>query len=217
MGGGVALLNPQLLTPDRILLWVVFGVIGLLTSIVLETRRRESFHKSTLLKESYDSLKELSFRDGLTGAYNRRFFQEMFEQQVGLANRKGRSLCLILFDLDRFKNVNDTYGHAAGDRVLQQTVSLVQGTLRGTDILNRYGGEEFVILLLDTPLDMALLVAERIREKRATTPVDGLPQPVTMSLGVAQHHESESPAEFLERTDKLLYRAKDSGRNQSAS
>jgi len=213
---GVGILRPEWLTPDRIGLWLVLNAIGVMTSCVLETRRRESYHGDLLLKEANASLKEISFRDGLTGAYNRRFFEEVFEQQVGMANRKGRSFSLILFDLDKFKSINDDYGHLVGDEVLKNTVTLVQESLRSSDTLNRYGGEEFVVLLADTSLEMAVLVAERIRGNRASTPVVGVEHPVTMSLGVVQHREGETPQTLLQRADTLLYRAKGAGRNQTA-
>lgn len=214
MTWGVGTFNPSLLTLDRFALWAVLGSIGALTTIVLETRRRRSYYNEVLLREANENLREVSFHDPLTGAYNRRFFDEVFEQQLGLAVRQKRPLTVMMLDLDRFKSINDTFGHGVGDEVLKDTVRVVQGALRSTDLLTRFGGEEFVILLPDTPLDTARLVADRLRLAREQRPVAGVDRPVTLSLGLVQLQDGDGAPSLLKRADDLLYQAKTGGRNR---
>ncbi len=166
------------------------------------------------LRAANRRLDELAATDGLTGAYNRRRFLELAGKQHALA-REG-SICIALFDLDRFKQVNDTYGHLAGDAVIRTTIEVVRQHCRQHDLVGRYGGEEFVLCLPDTSLPQAIEIAERIRETLAHTAVvqDGKTISVTVSIGVAALREGESIEQWLSRADRAMYEAKHNGRNR---
>lgn len=156
--------------------------------------------------------------DALTGFYNRRQLEERIKQEVSSAKRQKRNLCAIMTDIDFFKNVNDTYGHAAGDLVLKTVSRVIKNQLRDYDVAGRYGGEEFVILLPFTRLEEAQMVAERLRKAVETKKIeisklcpDKENINVTISLGVAQYNGEK---DFIENADKALYKAKESGRNK---
>ena len=159
-------------------------------------------------------LDELAGTDGLTGVYNRRRFLELAGGEFELA--KDRSLCIALFDLDRFKRINDTYGHLAGDAVIRCAIEVIRQHCRQGDLVGRYGGEEFVLCLPDTRLPHALDIAERIRDELATAVVmhEGSSIGVTVSIGVAALRPGESIEQWLSRADKALYEAKHEGRNR---
>jgi diguanylate cyclase (GGDEF)-like protein len=155
--------------------------------------------------------------DGLTGLYNRAYFERSLLTEFDRATRYQRELSVLLLDVDRFKHLNDTYGHPAGDRVLQQIASCLQISLRLSDQSARYGGEEFVVLLPETPLAKARLVAERIRRTVQRLPPTCLPEglEVTVSLGAAaMTPEDVHPREVVARADQALYQAKRDGRNR---
>jgi len=150
--------------------------------------------------------------DALTGFYNRRQLEERIKQEVSSAKRQHRNLCAIMTDIDYFKKVNDTYGHAAGDLVLKTVSREIKHQLRDYDIAGRYGGEEFVILLPFTKLEEAQMVAERLRKsvEAGKIEISGKRINVTISLGVAEYKGKD----FIENADKALYKAKESGRNK---
>lgn len=151
--------------------------------------------------------------DALTGFYNRRQLEERIKQEASSAKRQHRSLCAIMTDIDYFKKVNDTYGHATGDLVLKTVSREIKNQLRDYDVAGRYGGEEFVILLPFTKLEEAKMVAERLRkavEAKKIETSDKKHINVTISLGVAEYKEKD----FIENADKALYKAKESGRNK---
>jgi diguanylate cyclase (GGDEF)-like protein len=155
---------------------------------------------------------ELAATDGLTGAGNRRAFDERLAAECERAGRHGTKLALIMLDVDRFKAVNDSFGHATGDEVLRRVIDLVGALCRSGDLVARYGGEEFAILLPDTGPVEARAFAERVRAAVAgnTDPV-----PVTISLGVGSWHETvATPADLVGAADRALYRAKADGRNR---
>ena len=166
----------------------------------------------------HNETEQFAFTDELTGLYNRRHFIKMAEGEVDRAIRYKHSLAYIMFDLDRFKQVNDTYGHPAGDQVLKTVASLVRQELRDIDLLGRYGGEEFVILLPETNLRGAREVAERLRKQVARTQIT-IAQgkiSITISLGVSiVSPECNSLTQLIEASDKALYAAKEGGRNQT--
>jgi diguanylate cyclase (GGDEF)-like protein len=158
-------------------------------------------------------------QDALTGVYNRATVLAYLEKHVDWARRYYRALSLILCDLDHFKNINDTYGHAAGDQVLRIFGLLTMGRLRSSDMVGRIGGEEFLVVLPETPGSEATSVAEQLRgaifDERVIPPGGGDPFPVTCSYGVAQLNETDSDAgSLLARADVALYRAKAQGRNR---
>jgi len=159
--------------------------------------------------------------DALTGFYNRRQLEERIKQEVSSAKRQKRNLCAIMTDIDYFKSVNDTYGHAVGDLVLKTVSKVIRNQLREYDIAGRYGGEEFVILLPYTRIEEAKMVAERLRCAVEAKKIDisKLYQDkenisVTISIGVAPYQAAKDDNEFVRNADKALYEAKESGRNK---
>jgi diguanylate cyclase (GGDEF)-like protein len=157
-----------------------------------------------------------SLTDPLTGVGNRRRLEQALATEISRANRTGTRLCAIMADLDHFKRVNDTYGHAAGDRVLTAFGDLLRRHTRAIDIVARFGGEEFVVLTPNTDLDNAVAIANRIRESMAACTIEALPDPVTASFGVAEMVPHEQGSGLLHRADAALYEAKHSGRNRVA-
>jgi two-component system cell cycle response regulator len=176
-----------------------------------------------LERELLTNLVEASTRDPLTGAFNRAFFDQRLEAEIGYARRHGTKVAILLLDLDAFKAINDTHGHAAGDQVLRAVANEIRGTLRVEDLLARYGGEEFAILArAATNLD-ALRLAERVRSAVAGLEVslaEGASATVTVSIGIARHADGEqpcTPADLMKVADACLYRAKASGRNTTCT
>jgi diguanylate cyclase (GGDEF)-like protein/PAS domain S-box-containing protein len=170
----------------------------------------------TRLNDANQQLQALSQLDGLTGLYNRRYWQEHLEEEFGRAQRYGTVFCLLMFDLDHFKRINDSYGHPGGDEVLRAVARRLSPLLRTTDLAGRYGGEEFAVLLPGTVEAGALVVAERIRAAMSSEPVqfEGREIPFTVSIGVAQFDSGcAGVTELIGRADGALYSAKHGGRD----
>lgn len=166
----------------------------------------------------HEETRQLAFTDELTSLYNRRHFIKLAEREVDRAIRYKHSLAFIMFDLDRFKQVNDSYGHPAGDQVLKTVASLVRQELRDIDLLGRYGGEEFVILLPETGRKGARALAERLRKRIAQTQINIAQEKIsiTISLGVSiLSPDCNNLANLIEASDKALYSAKETGRNKT--
>lgn len=162
-----------------------------------------------------DQLRQLAERDSLTGIYNRRMFFNFIETEANRAMRHERNLALIMFDIDHFKQVNDTFGHDAGDDVLTGIVDVLKEEIRKTDILARYGGEEFLVLLPETDAAGAMALAEKIRVVVEAIRHDKVDRPVTISLGITVFSGKEDSVDgFLKRADDALYKAKNGGRNR---
>ncbi len=161
-------------------------------------------------------LEKLAVTDKLTSAYNRRAFDLLMAQAVKEVKRDGKDLSLILFDIDWFKKVNDSYGHLAGDKVIQDVVNLTRQTLRESDVICRWGGEEFLIILRECNLENGTRMAENIRQKVGAhiTTFQKNDIKVTISLGVAQYTGDDTEDSLLSRADKSLYLAKNNGRNR---
>ncbi|MCW9036025.1 MAG: diguanylate cyclase [Rhodospirillales bacterium] len=173
-------------------------------------------HDITSRKEHEEELRVYATTDGLTGADNRRSFMEKCEHELHRANRYSRPLSFLLLDLDHFKQVNDTHGHAAGDEALKQVTKFCQVTLRDEDTFGRIGGEEFAILLPENDKAAALEAAERLRHgiSELTIKSEEIEFKLTASIGVASSHPEETtPDTVLKRADKALYAAKNGGRN----
>ena len=171
------------------------------------------------LDQAETRLLELAVVDDLTGAYSRRFITQAAERIIARTIRYQEGLGVIMMDVDHFKRVNDSYGHPVGDAVLVQLKLICDQHLRTSDILVRYGGEEFLILLPHTELKMATLIAERLRKAIAERPfrVQELDLPVTVSFGVASLKPDETDVgmeTLIQRADKRLYEAKRTGRNR---
>jgi diguanylate cyclase (GGDEF)-like protein len=168
----------------------------------------------------FEEVKELSITDPLTGLYNRRHFFEQAEREFARAKRYLRPLAAVMLDLDRFKRVNDTYGHAVGDQVLQAVARICRRELRKIDILARYGGEEFIALLPESELPEAGQVAQRLCDRVAAATFDTNAGPVklTVSLGIAGLDQNCADLdELLRRADHALYAAKQAGRNRTSA
>ncbi len=162
-------------------------------------------------------LERLATTDSLTGLANRRRLFDCLEQEVYRAQRYGTTLSLVMFDIDHFKRINDSWGHATGDWVLCRIARETHQLLRKTDQAGRYGGEEFVVLLPETDLSEALLLAQRLSRRisdTVITPEHDAPMPVTVSVGVAALASDETGEELIHRADQALYRAKQNGRNR---
>lgn len=162
-------------------------------------------------------LHELAVTDDLTGIYNRRHFIENVNRELYRSKRASRPLSIIMFDIDHFKSINDTYGHPVGDEVLKKITAMISGNLRSIDIYARYGGEEFIICLPEAALEDAKNVAEKIRSIVEETIMQDTNNnfKVTISLGIASlSQDTDALEQIIEQADKALYKAKQSGRNK---
>lgn len=205
--------NPGLIVPHAT---EADMLIDLVVALVLSTVGLAimAVYISKAYVAEHERIKTLMNEDVLTGAYARRYLHEQLPREMSIAQRSGRPLSIVMFDLDFFKKINDTYGHSFGDEVLHAVAQAVMKQLRPYDILARYGGEEFVVVLPGTTHEKALKAAERLRlAAEACTFENG--KKVTISLGVAQYHTDETFEQFIERADTYLYKAKEAGRNQS--
>ncbi len=165
----------------------------------------------------YQRTQEEAITDGLTGVYVHRYFRERLSEEVKRSQQTGVPLVLIMSDIDDFKSLNDTYGHLAGDAILQKIVAVLRDGVRGTDIVARYGGEEFAILLLETPMDAGKQVAERLRQAIAAQTFQDIDasRRVTISMGVACFPgDAADERALIERADGNLYVAKRDGKNR---
>ncbi|WP_240454091.1 diguanylate cyclase [Halomonas sp. NO4] len=169
------------------------------------------FHSIAERKQMESELERQATRDHLTGTHNRRAFDKAIRQAIRQAEQGDATFSLLLFDIDHFKSVNDSYGHDTGDAILQRLAERASEGLRSTDLLARWGGEEFAILLLDTPLKGAATFAERLRHQVAASRFQGLA--ITISLGITEYQPGDDLERMLARTDDALYRAKRGGRN----
>lgn len=166
------------------------------------------------LNDALNLLKTLSLTDNLTKAYNRRYLDVYFEQSILQSKKNNDPLCFLIFDIDYFKRINDTYGHSAGDAVLQKMSQIVQNTKRDSDVLVRLGGEEFAIIIPNATLQEGIIQAEKVRAAVSESSFDFQGEIIraTISIGVVQRTE-ESLDQLIERADKALYQAKINGRN----
>jgi diguanylate cyclase (GGDEF)-like protein len=164
----------------------------------------------------HETAYDMLTRDGLTGAYNKRHFMEALDRNVQRCRRRRLPMALVLFDIDHFKRINDTYGHLAGDEVLQELSARVMQIAREDELFARLGGEEFAILNCDGDLNEAVQFAERCRSLMGATPFETSAGAiaVTISGGVAQYDLESSAGELIARADRKLYQAKRAGRNQ---
>jgi diguanylate cyclase (GGDEF)-like protein len=169
------------------------------------------------LVENELQLRQVAATDHLTGALSRGAWTDRAQAEVSRARRYGRTLSLAMLDIDKFKSINDTYGHPAGDIVIRHIAELCTLALRQSDLFGRFGGEEFVLMMPETPAAEAFAAAERIRTVFANNPSDlGTPVFCTVSIGVSQLLPGEtSLAPLVERADRALYQAKQGGRNQT--
>lgn len=181
------------------------------------SERRQADHEREILinelQAANKQLTELSMTDALTGLNNRRYIFERLAEEITKSERYGNSLSIILIDIDNFKNLNDTYGHPFGDSVLKKSGQVFKETIRGTDMVGRYGGEEFLFVLANASLEHGYLLAERIRKNIETLTWNNSEIRVTISGGLVQFN-GESRKELLTSADALLYKAKSLGKNR---
>jgi two-component system cell cycle response regulator len=167
----------------------------------------------------HEEIYRMTIVDGLTQIHNKRYLFEALEKELIRARRYDRQLSLLIFDIDYFKNINDQYGHLAGDHVLRELARIVQERIRRDEVFARYGGEEFVIVLPETPLAGGVALAENLRGRVETHPFafQGERIPVTISVGCAMLGEEKAGADLIQRADDKLYEAKRGGRNRVCS
>jgi diguanylate cyclase (GGDEF)-like protein len=169
--------------------------------------------------EMLKNLRRLAITDGLTQIYNSRHFYDQLELEIGRSKRYGRTLSLLLLDIDHFKSYNDHHGHLAGDNVLLRIGQIIKSCLRNIDSAYRYGGEEFTVILPETRGAEALNVAERIRRAVEAERFGSEPAPagrVTVSVGATEYRAKESMQDFVQRADQAMYQSKEKGRNTTS-
>lgn len=199
----------QMLVLGGLLPW--FAVLG----GHISTLRRRLVEGNRRLEQALAQIREIAIRDDLTGTFNRRHLMDLIMHQKAVADRGSYRFSLCMLDLDHFKRINDEYGHLIGDRALQAVAEILGQQVRVGDIVGRFGGEEFVILLSETPLQAAAETAERLRQQIEQHTVAALPEGVaiTASIGVTEYLAREPIEAALSRADRALYRAKAAGRN----
>lgn len=179
---------------------------GLVSSYMLER-----LHKNIFLNE--EQLKALANTDLLTGLYNRKKLDEVVANEILRCERFGHSFGFIMMDIDHFKNVNDKFGHHTGDIFLKGITEIFKQNMRSTDVLIRWGGEEFVIICLETDINGVLMLVENIRQKVQEHVFDKVGSK-TISMGVCMYEKGDSTLSLIKKSDEALYRAKDNGRNR---
>lgn len=198
---------------------------SLLAGMVTDLRRKVSDKNRTLGKQNAElevalqRINDMAIRDELTGVFNRRYLMERIAEETSRCLRSGATFCLCMVDIDFFKKINDSYGHLGGDEVLRRVARTASSALREGDIFGRYGGEEFVMLLINTTLEGAMVTAERVRTQihDLRFPEVSVDLKVRISVGVAEHARLNPAAATLQQADAALYRAKQNGRNQSVA
>ncbi|MBI5040660.1 MAG: GGDEF domain-containing protein, partial [Gammaproteobacteria bacterium] len=185
----------------------------------LEKQLERTNHELDDLRSQLEEARHEASTDALTGLANRKAFDTALQEQTELARETGCELCLIMADIDHFKHFNDNHGHLIGDKLLRFVSNILKDSLKGQDLVARFGGEEFAILLPNTPLRGALAVAEslrarvqsqRLRRTDTQQPIGG----VTLSLGIANFKASDAPESLIARADSALYQSKRLGRNR---
>jgi diguanylate cyclase (GGDEF)-like protein len=201
--------------------WLVLAVVLASVSFIggnISALRHDLASSRKKLQSSLEKIKEMAIHDDLTGFYNRRHLMELVTTENNRSNRTGSIFSLAMLDLDKFKNVNDTFGHQAGDEVLITFSHIISNVLRKTDFCGRYGGEEFLVVLTQTDLQDAKVFAERIRacveEFLFLDLGRGRKAGVTVSIGLAEHKRNEDIDKTISRADEAMYKAKKNGRNR---
>lgn len=205
-------------TFELTLAWLYFSLIlgrCLLLSVNATGMRTRLTDSRRKLAASFEQVQQLASHDELTGTLNRRSLMAALERERSRAERSGAPFSIAMIDLDHFKRVNDTHGHAAGDEVLRGIAATVHDTMRATDVFGRYGGEEFLMILVGVAPALALEAMERIRAAVAAKNWSSIAPvlSVTLSAGIASHRKGETIEQLLHRADQALYQAKDAGRN----
>lgn len=188
---------------------------GAAVAIIIQYFYAKDYHRRYRLEKA---LEQLSYTDMLSGLHNRRFFMESFRNALQEAKETARPLAVMIADIDRFKAINDRYGHPAGDEVIRTLSGLFHRELRGADIVARIGGEEFGVLLPDTDTKEASAIAERLRKATESLHLSGMKtiDTITISIGISVSKENDTAEILFKKADTALYRAKRSGRNRTS-
>lgn len=187
---------------------------GIVVAMTIRHTMTPGEERLLYLERENKELWSLSYHDGLTGLYNRRYAQETGQKLFNRAIRYHEQFHALMIDIDHFKKVNDTVGHAAGDEVLREIAVILQGCVRASDFVVRYGGEEFVLYLVQADPELVQNIANRIRDEVASHKFAVVPWQVTISIGVASIQVKDKLEDLLDRADKYLYISKMSGRNR---
>ena len=199
--------------------WFGLAIVLISVSFIggnISSIRRELSVSRKKLQSSLTVIREMAIHDDLTGFYNRSHLMDLIESENNRSVRTGSIFSLVMMDIDKFKKINDTYGHQIGDQVLRTFAAVIRSILRKTDFCGRYGGEEFLIVLTQTDLQAAKLFAERIRDcvENSFFPDLGPDSRVTVSIGLAEHRMQENIEKTISLADESLYKAKKRGRNR---
>ncbi|GAB4557735.1 MAG: GGDEF domain-containing protein [Rhizobacter sp.] len=199
-----------------LLMAVLLPSIAVLAGQLSTLRHKLRMHRVEL-EQALEQNRQLAIRDELTGLHNRRHVLELMQLEAQRAERSGRPLCLALIDIDHFKRVNDQHGHAQGDEVLRAFAACASVALRDTDTLGRWGGEEFIVMLPETPADAAMGVLSRVHRQTAELRFEAFDATlrVSFSAGIAVVQPGETLAAAIERADQAMYAAKQAGRDRS--
>ncbi len=164
----------------------------------------------------FDKIQKQAKTDGLTGLYNLKTFYELLDKEIWRSRRYGGSISLVMIDIDNLKELNDTYGHRAGDKVIREISNRIKGSIRQIDIAARYGGDEFAVIFPNTPLEKAKVVADRIRKEVSKKPLywKGQNVELSVSIGLGEYDGSFSAEDITGNSDNALYKAKRSGKNK---
>lgn len=195
--------------------WVVVALtLPLMVTVGTQVRKLRAALKAT--RRQLQQFEEKAIRDELTGLYNRRQLHTELDAAIARANRHGIPFCLCLIDVDHFKDINDQHGHLVGDVILREFARVASDSIRDSDVIGRYGGDEFMQILPDTELKGAVMHAERLRVYAHFLDLQGVlpPHAISLSIGVAQYRPGEAVTTLIERADTALYRAKERGRNR---
>lgn len=225
-GADIVLLN--IFRPQNINLkiecfqWFGLAIVLISVSFIggnISSIRRELSVSRKKLQSSLTVIREMAIHDDLTGFYNRHHLMDLIDSENNRSDRTGSVFSLVMMDIDKFKNINDTYGHQIGDQVLRTFAAIIRSILRKTDFCGRYGGEEFLIVLTQTDIQAAKVFAERIRDcvENSDFPCLGHDSRVTVSIGLTAYRTQEKTEKTISRADELLYKAKKRGRNRVES
>ncbi len=212
--------HPEQIDPRiEVVQWAVFAAVLAWFSIIgsyISRLRRKLSEANHDLKTALDTINDLAIHDDLTQAYNRRHMFERLQYEKAAADRDGSGFSIAIFDLDHFKEVNDTYGHQKGDDVLKFLIQAVKHEIRKIDCVARYGGEEFVVIMSRTAAKGAKECAQRIQKTIAEMKFPGFPASfgITLSIGLTIYQPRESIDQIIARADRALYQAKAEGRNR---
>lgn len=214
-GGLLAPLDPEALRLDQLNLLMIIVVLPAVSVLAarLSSLRRKLRSQHTALAEAMEEVQRLATQDNLTGLVNRRYMEERLAEEQRHSERHENPFSVVIIDIDEFKRLNDTHGHAFGDEVLQAFADRATSTLRASDLIARWGGDEFLALLRDTSAAQAQTIIQRLLGEMSTIPHGSCP-PITFSAGVTENRPGEAIEDIVARADAGMYEAKESGSNE---